>query len=295
MHDLSSVWSPEISAIVSDLGRGMKTRARRDIAQPLALVMVIFCCIHAAPAIASPWGQESGALFISSRSEYFRANSTLPSTNGIGATQRFERLESNTYAEFGLTRDILVGAKAVYGSSGIANGSGVQSATGFSEFEGFVQRRLWQGANSVGAIRLAGAAPTRFNTGVRSGLRSDGADAEIRFLYGRNLITRPVKIFNATELGYRRRFGDAADQIRLDALIGVETTSRFLMIVETFSTLSIRNENFGGADFDVFKIQPSVVMHFNPHWSLQAGLTHEAAGRGLDLGNTFFIGLWTSF
>lgn len=273
----------------------MRLDARGRIVQTLGLSAALLLLCTLSPACASAWGQQKNSLFISSRADYFRANGSFLSAAGEETRQRFERFESNTYAEFGLTPDVTIGAKAVYGSSWLSNEFEQQSATGFSEIEGFVQRRLWRGAAGVGALRITGAAPARFDTGVRPGLRSDGADLEARLLYALNIITSPVKIISGGEIGYRRRFGDAADQIRFDAQILIEPSDRFLLIVETFSTLSVRNENLNGADFDVFKIQPSAVWRFGRHASVQIGLTHEAAGRGLVLGNTYFVGLWTVF
>lgn len=268
---------------------------RRLMRRSLLLAASAGAVFAPATAFASPWGRPDGALFVSSRADYFRARGEFID-DGVNATpDLFERLESNTYAELGLTPKVMIGAKAIYGSSWISNEVETRGGTGFSEIEGFIQRTLWRGDNGVAAMRIAGAAPSRFDAGVRPGLKSDGADLELRFLYGRNLMAAPVKIFSAVEIGYRRRFGDAADQIRLDAMAGVEPALRFLFLVETFTTLSARNEAPGGADFDVFKVQPSLVWRATRRCSLQAGVTHEAAGRGLALGDTYFLGLWTEF
>ncbi|MFQ5564034.1 MAG: hypothetical protein ACE5FO_10750 [Parvularculaceae bacterium] len=251
--------------------------------------------LSTAPALGSPWGRQDGAAFISTRADYFRARGNFFVGGPEQEEGRFSRFESNTYAEYGLTPAITLGAKAVYGSSWITNGVETRGGTGFSEIEGFVQTTLWRGRKDIVSLRLTGGAPSRFDTGVRPGLKNDGADLEARALYGRNIAAAPVKIFSAVELGYRRRFGDAADQARLDVMAGFEPSPRLLLLVETFSTLSMRNEAPGGADFDAVKIQPSIVWRAAKRWSVQAGMTHEAAGRGLVLGNTYFVGLWTEF
>ncbi|MEM6539226.1 MAG: hypothetical protein AAF668_16035, partial [Pseudomonadota bacterium] len=60
-------------------------------------------------------------------------------------------------------------------------------------------------------------------------------------------------------------------------------------------TLSVRNETPGGADFDIVKIQPSLVWRFSPSLSVRAGGLFEIAGRNLSLGRGAFIALWTEF
>jgi len=227
--------------------------------------------------------------------DYFRA--TLPDIVIPGGVleDRFERIESNFYVEYGLTRKTTMGAKALYGTSWQTRGATTETASGFSEIEGFVQRQVFRTSAHVGAVKLMAARPSDFSSGVRSGLQSDGFDLEAQFGYGRTVKTEPFKVFITGAAGYRRRFGDAADQIRLNASIGVEPSKRFLFLIESFSTISVRNHDAFGADYDIVKIQPSIVWRISPRFSAQAGLSEEVAGRNLALGRTFFIGLWTRF
>ena len=240
-------------------------------------------------AHASPWGRPDGEFLIVSRAEYFRAD--------LGASDpgEFRRFESNTYLEFGVTDAVTIGGKAIYGTSWLTDATGTQTASGFSEIEGFAQYRFLDTGDHVASARLAVARPAAFQSGARANLQSDSVDAEAAVLYGRNLVLKPVKIFAAAEAGYRLRFGDAADEIRTQATIGAEPGERWLFLLESFATVSMRNEDAGGADYDVVKIQPSLVYRFSRRWTVQAGMTEEIAGRNLALGRTFFIGLWSAF
>src|SRR5690606_4149672 len=111
---------------------------------------------------------------------------------------------------------------------------------------------------------------------VRDGV-DEGADVELAGLYGRNVIFEPVKVFAAAEVGYRKRFGDSADVLRSHTTVGVEPGRHWVFLVESFSTLSLRNEDFGGADYDIVKIQPSLIYRFNRRWAVQAGMNEEVA------------------
>lgn len=97
------------------------------------------------------------------------------------------------------------------------------------------------------------------------------------------------------ETGYRRRFGDSADQIKSQATVGVEPSSRLLFLLEGFSTFSLGNEKNDGVDYDIVKLQPSLVYRFSRQWAVQAGITEEIHSRNLEPGRTFFIGLWSTF
>lgn len=257
----------------------------------------LWCAIIAmtAPASASPWTRDKSELLVISRADYFKAD--LPEVDiGSGLVEsRFERLESNTYAEFGLTSDFMVGGKLVYGTTWLTRGAETETATGFSEIEGFGQYQVFRSGRDAGAIRVAAAIPSRFSSGVRDALQTDGVDIDASLLYGRNLLTGDVKIFSSIEAGFRKRTGDAADQVRLQSTIGLEPSDAWLILLDAFATLSLGNEAPSGADFDVVRIQPSVLYRFSRRWGVQAGGAEEISGRNLALGRTFFIGLWTRF
>ncbi|WP_425409969.1 hypothetical protein [Hyphococcus sp.] len=248
-----------------------------------------------ASAGASPWARPGGELLVISRGEYFRTElDSFETPQGV-IDSRFDRFESNTYVEFGLTENITLGGKALYGTTWFTRGPDVDTANGFSEIEAFAQYQFLRNNTHAGSVRIAAAKPARFQSGARTILQSDKFDTELAALYGRNLIRAPIKVFTAIETGYRKRWGDAADQIKSQATIGVEPSSRLLFLLEGFSTFSLRNERDNGADFDVVKVQPSIVFRFSSKWAVQAGVSEEIAGRNLELGRTYFIGVWSSF
>lgn len=245
-------------------------------------------------AYASPWAREPGELFVISRMSYFSAD--LATFDQPGADERrFERLEGASYLEYGLTRRITLGAKIVYGSSWLTAGPQIQAANGFSDIDAFGQYEFRRTNRDAASVRLGVTRPSRFGAGARAALQSDGVDAELAALYGRTLIDRGVKVFATADVAYRKRFSDAADQLRPQLAIGVEPSRAWLLLAEAHGEFSLRNENNDGVDFDVVKIQPSIVWRATPYWGLQAGLSEEITGRNLDLGRTVFLGLWTWF
>jgi len=248
-----------------------------------------------APALAAPWVRANNELLVISSANYFRADLEPTMTSGGIVDSDFKRLDSNTYVEFGLTDDITIGGKAVFGTSWLTRGTNIETATGFSEIEVFGQHQVLRSRQSAGAVRLTLVRPSNFSSGARAELQSDAMDVDISILYGRNLYSRRSKIFAAIETGYRKRLGIAADQLRIQTTIGFEPSARVLLLVDAFATLSLRNEDIGGADFDIVKIQPSALWRISNRWGLQAGVTEEITGRNIALGRTFFVGLWSSF
>lgn len=246
-------------------------------------------------AHASAWSRDNGEVMVISRADYFTSDLGKISVDGNDVDGKFERVESNTYVEYGLTNKLTVGGKVFYGTSWLTRGSSIESASGVTEFETFAQYQVSRNERHAFAVKLTGGIPTSFESGARPSVKSDGADLEISALYGRSITFAPIKTFFAAEVGYRRRFGDAADQLRFLTTIGVEPSDRWTILLDMFSVKSLRNERLSGADFDVVKIQPSIVWRATKRFSFQVGVTEEIAGRNLALGTTYFIGLRTRF
>ncbi|MGE0407736.1 MAG: hypothetical protein AB7P23_00585 [Amphiplicatus sp.] len=262
----------------------MGRRAQRSISCA-SILLVVGVAVCLCEADASPWSREPGRLFISTQTDFFLAKSSDVS---------LERYDNRAYFEYGLARGTMIGAKLSHSASTFGSEEESTFSSGFSEIEGFAQHEILRGERDVLSLRLAGGAPAKGSAG-RADRAGHDVDLELRALYGRTLALRPLKIFAAVETGYRRRFGNDADEIRSDFLLGAEPARRTLVLLEVFSTLSLRNEKLNGADYDVMKIQPSIIWRASRHWSLQAGAVHELAGRNLLLGNAVFFGFWALF
>lgn len=251
--------------------------------------------LWSASAAASPWTRPDGEFLVISRADYFSSDLGRVSVMGEPVAARFQRVESNTYVEFGLTDRLTLGGKVYYGTSWLTRGADVETASGFSEIEGFAQYQVFRTGWHAGAVRIAGGIPASFDSGERAALQSDGADVEISALYGRGIIFDPIKIFAAAELGYRKRFSASADQARLLTTVGFEPNDHFVILLDTFTVKSLENERQGGADFDVVKIRPSIMWRATKRLAVQAGVSEEIAGRNIALGRTYFLGVWTRF
>lgn len=259
----------------------------------LILLLVLTGLLLPLPSLASPWGRERGEIFLSSKSNYFVATAPAPAADAAGGI-RFERIDADIYAEWGAGFGLTAGGKALWGSSTFFDGYEGFSASGVTEFEGYLQKRLAKSKHDAFSIRIAGAKPTRFQSGARPGFASDGADAELRLLYGRDLILKPLKIFGTAEAGYRRRFGPGADQVRADALVGFER-GRGLFLIEAQTTTSVGRAEPGGTRYDLVRLQATAVYRFGKRMSFQIGGAHEAAGKGLLRGDSVFAGFWARF
>jgi hypothetical protein len=243
---------------------------------------LVFC----GEAAASPWNRSDGDVFLATRFDYYWSSTPISS---------YARYGSDTYFEYGVTPGWMLSGKAYYGTRISDSALGRQTKTSFGDSEVSIQRQIKRGAHSATAVSIAGAWSERLTNSARTGFINSNADVEIRALHGRDLLFLPIKTFAIGELAYRRRFGDAADQIRADALIGVEPSSRFLILAEARSQISLRNEAALGDDFDVIKARTSIVWRASSRWAVVIGGEKEFAERNIVPGTAVFLGAWSKF
>ncbi|MEO0611795.1 MAG: hypothetical protein AAFY83_00560 [Pseudomonadota bacterium] len=212
-----------------------------------------------------------------------------------GTNDRFTRISSTAYAEYGLTDHWQAHVKIAYSTATITTDFSASQADGLAEIEGGLQRMLHRGATTSLAMAVSAGRQNSLGAGVRPQLASDGLDGEVRVLIGKTLRTRRPSLFSTAEIAYRRRFGSPADQMRADFKLGLELNNRFLLLLDAFNTVSLRNERDDGADFDVVKVQPSIVYRVHKSWRIQAGFNAEVTGRNLTRGRSVLISLWSVF
>ncbi len=239
-----------------------------------------------APAHASPWNRKDSGLFLSTTANYYRSDTNV---------SRYTRIDSDTYLEFGVTSEWMLGGRFSYGTS-ITDSPAVSSTdSSLSEAEIFAQRQIQRAEHSATSLRLTGARSGNLSIDAQSGAPAPNMEFEIRALHGRDIILKPFKIFAASEVAYRHRLGGDAEQIRADALVGLEPVSPLLILLEAQSITSLRNENAGFADFDLYKGQASVIWRKSRRWSFIIGARKEISARNIAPGTAYFIGAWSEF
>lgn len=239
-----------------------------------------------APAHASPWNRETGGLFASTTANYYWSDD--------GANS-YSRIDNDTYLEFGVTPAWMLGGRASFGNSFSKSAAGTTADSGLNEAEIYLQRQIQRGEHSATSLKMSGIRSGSLSTDAQSGAPTPNMEIEFRALHGRDVVLNPIKLFAAAELGYRRRLGGDADQIRADALIGAEPSSNWLVLLEAQSIVSLQNETPGFADFDLYKGQASIVWRKSPKWSFIVGFRKEIAARNLVAGSAMFAGLWSAF
>jgi hypothetical protein len=233
------------------------------------------------PALAGAWTLAPGAGFFSAGASYYRND---PGT--------FEQVSTATYLEYGLREGFTVGG-SLEGEFPMGAASGQQAR---GTVAAFGRARLWVGdQGDPFSLQLGTILPLGdlVDTGEA---QLDGERAlDVRALYGRGFATAWGDAFVDLQGGWRRRFDDGADELRLDLTAGVRPAPRWLVMLQSFNTIGLRNARGDGPDFDVYKLAPAVGYELFEGVTVLLGAEREIAGRNIDRGLRVRAAVWTTF
>jgi hypothetical protein len=231
-----------------------------------------------AEARAGAWTQEQGAAFVSIGGGVYEADDGGGEWTGA------------TYGEYGLRDWLTVGAALETTVPRDAQDDGQTTLYGFA------RARLWTGPQGEPvSIQLGWVEPlgALVDTGAPQFNREQEAD--IRLAAGKGFASRWGPGWLNAETALRLRLEDSADEIRVDLTAGLRPHPDWLVMVQSFNTLGLRNNEPFGGDYDVFRVAPAIGYQITPTTTVVLGVEREVAGRNIDFGARVRLSLWRSF
>ena len=109
------------------------------------------------------------------------------------------------------------------------------------------------------------------------------------------------KHYTIIEPAYRTRFGQWADQIKMDATLGITLHERFMMMPQLNYTQAVGDNtlavNSSGviSDYDLLKATVSIIYRYNHDTRLQAGGFAHLQERNTGRGGGLLFSVWREF
>lgn len=235
---------------------------------------------------AGAWTRPPGSVFVAAGASYFTVGGDFP----------YEESTISTYAEVGVVETVTLGG-AVERKQPLGENAVLGDETTVS---GFARFRLHEGPQGdplsiqIGAEKLID--PSSEESRPR---RDESTNVEARLQYGRGFGTALGAAFVDVQGAFRLNRDAAADELRLDVTAGLAPAPGWLLLLQSFNTIGLRNPDVAGElvgeDFDVYKIAPSVGYDLGAA-TILFGLTQEIGGRNLDaLGRRWRVSFWREF
>lgn len=252
-------------------------------------------------ARAAAWAlPEKSSQLISTVSVY--TTKTFYDTGSDSVSRyRYSKLDFSPYYEYGFYDDLTLGITTGF-QDVIQEGPITEDEnSGISDFELFYRQLLWKDENSVFSYQPLIKIPGIYDK-LESPIIGQGqVDLELRGLYGRNFIYADKKYFTNAELAYRYRDNDPEDEIRLDLTLGINTSPKNQILLQSFNTFSLdlpaasSFQPANSSDYNLNKLQFSVVREFTKDTAIQVGFFGNVYGANTGGGGGVLFAVWKNF
>jgi hypothetical protein len=267
---------------------------------------VLFFLLSAHQLHAGAWTQQPGHGQIILTTSLYRTSTTFDSNGNLqhfGDGGDFRQFIARAYIESGLTkRDTLV-VNAPGEFLDFRNTHGNLNGASAGDVE-VAWKHLFSPIKSQWAV--SGQVLVMFPGYKDTESPAPGnhqEDVEGRLLIGRGGSFAKQHVFMDVEAAYRYRNGAPADQFRSDDAVGIEFGHRLMAMGQVFAIKGMQNGQpltvnanpNAQSDFDLYKVQPSLVLSLFHGTRLQVGWNDAFAGRNTGNGQTYILGVWKTF
>lgn len=259
----------------------------------------------AVQAHGGAWNQETGHGQFILTSSYYQTSHQFDAAGSkqpFASSGKFSQFTLNPYFEYGLTRRNTLVVNANVPFLTYSNVAGAATSAGIGDIEIGFRRRL----NSIESRwAVSGQLTTMFPGYSAQRNPAPGnhqEDIEARFLIGRGTIFAHRNFFWDAEAAYRYRSGAPSDQFRADLTLGSDINSRFAAYAQLFAIKGLRNGDpldinnpNAQSDFDLYKVQISLLANLTATVRVQAGWNSSFSGRNTGAGQAAILALWKRF
>jgi hypothetical protein len=258
----------------------------------LLMLSVLITGLYVAPALAGAWPQAEGT------GQLITTLATSTSDTGFdgrdnGRNLEFKKWELSPLFSWGVSEDASLFLKpTVQRLSADRSGGGTDHTSGLTDTELGTTFALWRGTASVFSLQPMVRLPFFYDPDDNPALGSGHVDLEMRALYGANLALAGIPSFLDAQLAWRQRTGAPADEASLDLTLGLRPDGDWMVLLQSFNTISVGDAGPGYGSFRRYKAQFSAVRRLTGSLSLQAGVNQAVGGRNDGNETGFLLALW---
>jgi len=259
---------------------------------------------------AASWTLEEGKSQLIITNSFYHTKEFFDKTSNKQKQPKFTKFESDYLYEYGYNDKLTIGfhPRIQRISQDAPSGrnlsdTGIASIDAFARVGVFNKSKIFHDDDAlVLSIQpLVKLSPPNNSSNKNFSVTSDQSDFEIRSLAGYSFKYLDNYHFINAEIGYRLREGDPSNEIFFDGTLGVRFQDTYMFLGQIFYTSSIQeNTNKGVSlsnplDFELTKLQFSMVKEINKKYSLQLGIFKNIDGENTGVGNGGLVSLWINF
>jgi hypothetical protein len=168
-------------------------------------------------------------------------------------------------------------------------------STGPGYFDIGARVRLWSDPTSVLSVQVVGSLPGQHDDTNPAEIGNTDSELDLRVLYGRSFTILDCPAFVDAQFAWRFRFDEPPNEARIDLTLGVRPHPRFMLLAQSFNTISDGTAENIFEDGREHKIQLSAVWNVTEKWAVQLGGIATIAGEDALRQRGVVAALWRRF
>ena len=253
--------------------------------QRLILAVLGLVCAYQVPgavqqAHAGAWtmGESKGQAIL--QTSVITSSQSFGPKADLYASRPFDKVEVNLVFEYG-ARDwltLILAPQYLHVKLGAPDGS-TYSGPGY--IDAGARTRLWQDETRVvsaqAVVRVSGTG----NSSSAAATGNEDTELDLRLLGGFSFELFGRASYVDIQVAERLRFGDAPDELRLDATLGVRTAPRWQLLVQSFNVASqgAGKGPYFKRSYEYYKVQMGAAWDVSPQLTLQGAMVSTAYAR----------------
>lgn len=253
----------------------------------------IAACLAGGPATAGAWTLPQGDGQVIAAATFSRGERYFDDKGKLIPEANYRKFDFPVLVEYGLTDRFTVIASPSFLHVEVG-AHPVHSYQGLGYMDLGARLRLWTSGAHVISLQALGRIPGARNPDNPAELGWTQTETDLRALWGYAFDLGPWPAFVDAQIAYRSRGGGPADEIRLDLTLGARPHPRWLILLQSFNTISAGPAAGVFEETRSHKLAVSAAYTIG-RWTLQAGGVTTLSGRNA-LGEHGLIGgLWYRF
>lgn len=243
---------------------------------------------------AGAWTLPEGKGQAVATSTYTKSTRAFDDDGDLVRTPTFSKFEASLLLEYGLTDWLTLMLQPQFVHYDIAPPTDAETTgPGFTEIG--ARARLWSNATDVFSAQVVGRIPGRHGESNPAEAGYTDPELDMRLLYGHSFMVRGMAAYIDAQAGYRVRFDDPTNELRLDLTFGIRPRERLLLLAQSFNTISDGSAAGIFEDGREHKVQLSAVWSLNEAWAVQVGGIATIAGEDALRERGVVAALWRKF
>lgn len=242
-----------------------------------ALALALSVAALPGPVLAAAWTMPAGHGQVIATTIVTTSPRGFDADGQVSSIATYDKAELYVLAEYGLTDRLTLAATPSLSHVSVGGQPLAGNGLGFTEL---ALRWRATGSNKAplslqGSVRI----PGQSRSSALSQIAAQGTEVDLRALYGRTLKLGSVPGYANIEAAYRWRGGAPANEVHIDATLGLRPAARLTLLAQSFNTLSSGQGAPGYGKSRFANVGASAIYDLSRSVGLQLGVTGTLAGR----------------